>query len=325
MTRSQTVVVTGGAGYVGSVVASRLLLNGFRVVVLDRLAGGGDALLAFSGCEQFRLVSGDVRDQAVLGEALRGAAAVVHLAAIVGEPACAANEAEARAVNLEGTKAVLAAADTFGVDRFVMVSTCSNYGVSDPDIVADEDAPLRPLGIYARSKVDAELAVLSHQGATTVSVLRLGTICGLSPHMRFDLLVNEMARAAVLGDHISIFAPDAWRPFLHIRDAARVIERCLSMPDPAVRGRVFNVVGENYQKKGLVELVRRHFPSAAVELAHKVPDARDYRASGARIQREWGFEPAAGVEDAFLEIAAAVRAGVFRDPRWEGYAAAPMR
>jgi len=324
-THETRVVVTGGAGYLGSVVTAHLLLAGYSVVVLDRLAGGGESLLGFAGHERFRLVVGDVRDSLVLTDALKDVSAVIHLAAVVGEPACAVDEAEARSINLGGATSVLAAAEAFGVERLVMVSTCSNYGVSDPDVLADEDAPLRPLGVYARSKVDAELAVLGHRGATTVRVLRLGTICGLSPRMRFDLLVNEMARAAVLGDGIRIFAPDAWRPFLHIRDAARVVERSLAVPAEATGGRVFNVVGENYQKKGLANLARHRFPSAPVELTDAVPDARDYRASGARILREWGFEPVSRVEDAFLEIAAAVRSGVFRDPRWDGYAAAPIR
>src|SRR5262249_36270488 len=161
----------------------------------------------------------------------------------------------------------------------------SNYGVSDPDVLADEDAPLRPLGVYAQSKVDAELAALAHQGRTSVVVLRLGTICGLSTRMRFDLLVNDMARAAVLGESIAIFAPDAWRPFLHIRDAGRVVEWAIGQPVASIAGRVFNVVGENYQKKGLAALARRLYPGVSIALTDAVPDARDYRASGARIEQ----------------------------------------
>ena len=222
MTSRRTVVVTGGAGYVGSVVTSHLLLGGARVVVLDRLAAGGESLLGFAGADNFDLIVGDVRDAEVLDRALHAADAVVHLAAVVGEPACAGNEVEARSINLDGARAVLEAVERQRVSRLILVSTCSNYGVSSPDVLADEDAPLNPLGIYARSKVDAELAALAHTGDATVGVLRLGTICGLSPRMRFDLLVNDMARAVVLGETIAIFAPDAWRPFLHIRDAARV-------------------------------------------------------------------------------------------------------
>jgi nucleoside-diphosphate-sugar epimerase len=320
----QRIVVTGGAGYVGSVVTAHLLLAGFRVVVVDRLAAGGESLLGYMHRPDFELVVGDIRDSGVLDRALGDAAAVVHLAAVVGEPACAADENEARSINLDGARSVLHVAKRTRVPRVVLVSTCSNYGVTSPDVLADEDAPLNPLGIYASSKVDAELSVLRDGGAALVCVLRLATICGLSPRMRFDLLVNEIARAAILGDTIEVFAPDAWRPFVHIGDVARAVEWALRAREDIVRGRAFNVVGENYRKRDLVELVLRHFPNASFELTNATSDARDYRVSGERIRREGGFEPRYKVEDALVTTADAVRVGAFRDPRWGGYAAAPI-
>jgi nucleoside-diphosphate-sugar epimerase len=323
MSQTTTVVVTGGAGYVGSVVTAHLLVAGYRVVVVDHLAAGGEALLGFASHPAFRLLNVDVRDPRVPKEALEGADAVVHLAAVVGESACALDEAAAHSINRDGTRSILSAALERGIARMVLISTCSNYGVSDPEALADEDSPLNPLGIYARSKVEAENVIFSDSDAICGSILRLGTICGLSPRMRFDLLVNDLARAAVLGDRIRIFAPDAWRPFLHIRDAARAIEWCLSAPIETVSGRVFNVVGENYQKKGLARLVRQHFADAAIDVEHATADPRDYRVSGARIMREGGFAPIRTVENAFLEVADAIRGGVFRDPRWSGHAAAP--
>jgi nucleoside-diphosphate-sugar epimerase len=318
-----TVVVTGGAGYVGSVVTTHLLLAGHHVVVIDRLAGGGDALLGLVSHPRFRLARMDVRDAAAEA-AFAGADAVVHLAAVVGEPACKPNPAEARSINFDGTVAVLEAAEASRVGRLLFVGTCSNYGVSHPDVLADEDSPLNPLGTYAASKVQAERLVLAHQGATDTTVFRLGTICGLSSRMRFDLLVNEMARSAVRGEPISIFGPAAWRPFLHIRDAANAIAWYLAAPRSVVSRRVFNVVGENYQKQGLVDLVRRHFPGCAVETVAATPDPRDYRASGERIRRQGGFIPSFTVEDAFLEIARAVQQGMFVDPMSPRHAAAPM-
>jgi nucleoside-diphosphate-sugar epimerase len=316
------IVVTGGAGYVGSLVSAHLLVAGHGVTVLDSLAGGGEALLGFLSHARCRLVVGDVRDRALVATAISGADAVVHFAAVVGESACAVDPVNARSINCDGTVTALLAAAAVGVARFVMVSTCSNYGVTDSGVLADEDAPLRPLGVYASSKVEAEEAVLRSGPAISRTVLRLGTICGLSPRMRFDLLVNDMARAAALDDPIRLFAPDAWRPFLHIRDAARAVEWALEAAKPAA-ARVFNVVGDNYQKKGLLELVRRHFPEAVIEVQPAVPDARDYRVSAARIRQEGGFAPACTIEAAFLETAYAVRSGAFRNPRWSGHAAAP--
>ena len=316
-------VVTGGAGYVGSVVTTRLLLAGYSVVVIDRFTGGGEALLGFASHPRVRLVRADVRDDSV-PSALADASAVVHLAAVVGEPACRVDPTEAWSINCGGTGAMVAAAEAAGVRRLLFVSTCSNYGVSSPDVMADEDAPLNPLGTYAASKVEAERLVLGHAGTVATTVFRLGTICGLSSRMRFDLLVNEMARSAARGERISIFGPLAWRPFLHICDAADVILWYLTTPDSVTSRQVFNVVGENYQKKGLVDLVRRHFPTSVVEIVEATPDPRDYRAAGDRIHKVGGFAPTLTVEDAFLDVARAVRDGLFIDPSAPAHAAVPM-
>ncbi len=318
------VVVTGGAGYVGSVVSTQLLVAGMEVSVFDRLVYGGESLLAWAGHPCFHLIPGDVRNGEMIRQALDGASAVVHLAAVVGEPACAVDPNAAWEINYAGTQQTLAAASECGVERVIFVSTCSNYGVSATNSLADETVPLNPLSRYAESKVQAERLVLENTSVPCPSVLRLGTICGLSPRMRFDLLVSEMARGAALGEPLRIFAPDAWRPFLHVRDAARAILHCLSMPHESLQARVFNVVGENYQKRGLVQLVRKHYPDAPVEIAEKEPDLRDYRVSDERIRRELGFAPRWTVEEAFLETAEAVASGVFREPKWPGHSAVPL-
>lgn len=316
------VAVTGGAGYAGAVLTAHLLEVGLEVTVVDRLVYGGEALLPFLAHPRCRLVVADVRDRRALEEAFAGAAAVVHLAAVVGEAACALAEAVAEEINVGGTETALEAARRSGAGRFLLVSTCSNYGISEPGEIADEDAPLRPLGLYAETKVAAERAVLG-SGSPGACVLRFGTLCGLSPRMRFDLLVNELARAAALGEAIRIFAPLAWRPYLHLRDAARAVERCLTAAAGRIDARVFNVVGENLQKRHLVELVRRHVPQLAVQVEERTPDRRDYRVRDERIRRELAFAATRTVEDAFLEIHQAVASGVFRDPGWSGHSAIP--
>lgn len=318
------IVVTGGAGYIGSVVTGHLLAGGSEVQVFDKLVYGGESLLAFHAHPRFRFLKGDVRNRQHVIEALQGAEAVIHLAAIVGEPACSIDETAAWSVNYCGTETVLSAARECGVHGLIFVSTCSNYGISDPGQLADENFPLRPISHYARSKVKAEDYILNNAGPVCATVLRLGTICGLSARMRFDLLVSEMARSAVLGEPIQLFAPEAWRPFLHVRDAARAIAQCLQSSDGLVRDKVFNVVSENYQKKQLADLVLKHYPGANISITEKKADLRDYRASGERISRELGFSAQLTVEDAFLETAAAVAQGVFRDPCWPGHSAVPL-
>lgn len=316
------VLVTGGGGYIGSVVVSYLIQKGHSVVVLDKCLFGAESLLSFYG-PHCKLISGDICDAGIVRQAMQGIDAIVHLAALVGEKACELDYEATLAINLHGTEQILHLAEESRVKRLIFVSTCSNYGVSSPDILADEEAVLRPLTTYAKTKVNAEMTVLQHQGLMTKTILRFGTICGLSPRMRFDLLVNDMARAVACDQPIQIFSPEAWRPFLHIQDSARVIQHCLSTLQDKIGNKVFNVVSENYQKKDLIELTHKYFPETVIEIIEKDIDPRDYRVNANRIKREIGFVPAYTIEQAYLEIFKAVRAGIFRNPFWHGYTSVP--
>lgn len=322
--KSPHILITGGAGYVGSRVAAHLLTAGYSVTVFDKLVYGGEALLAFHGREGFRIVSGDVRDAAAVAAVLSGTDAVVHFAGVVGEQACASDSEQSWSINVEGSKTVLTAACAAQTPRLVFVSTCSNYGVAAPGELATEESPLHPLSDYARAKVECEKLVLAAAPPPDCTVLRFGTICGLAARMRFDLLVSEMAKKCAQGERIDIFSPDAWRPFLHVSDAARAIEHILKSSTNQTARRVFNVVGENYQKRGLAELARRHFPDVEIAVTEKNPDLRDYRVDGSRISRELGFTPLYSVEQAFCETAHAVADGIFRDPDWAGHSAVPL-
>jgi nucleoside-diphosphate-sugar epimerase len=319
------VLVTGAAGYIGSRLVAHLARAGAEVVAFDRFDFGAEGLTSLREFPELRLVKGDVRDRHQVETAMHGCDAVIMLAAVVGEPACNADPASAEQINRDAAIAAIGLAQTLGVKRFIFFSTCSNYGLLDPSQLADEETPLHPLSLYASTKVDVERFALSASGAMTITVLRLGTICGLSGRMRFDLLVNDMARAAALGQTIEIYRPNAWRPFLHVADAGRVVECVLGAPAERVNRRVFNVVGGNYQKAGLADIARKHFPDVRIVVTNSQPDKRDYRVSGERIERELGFKTAHTIEEAFLEVAAAVSDGVFVDPMWPGYCATPLR
>lgn len=318
------ILVTGGAGYLGSRVTAHLLQAGYSISVFDKLIYGAEALLPFHRHAGFRLIRGDVRDAEAVAAALIGIDVIVHFAAVVGEAACAVDTKEAWSINVDGSKCVHSAARAAKVPRFVFISTCSNYGVAKPGELATENSALNPLSDYARAKVVCEEFVMAEAPPPASVVLRFGTICGVSARMRFDLLVSEIAKKCAIGQKIDVFSPDAWRPFLHIADAARAIECILNSPSNQTARRVFNVVGENYQKRGLVELARRHFPNVEIEVTDKIPDLRDYRVDSSRIANELGFRPLYTVEDAFCETAQAVKDGVFRDPDWPGYSAIPL-
>ncbi|MGH7102272.1 MAG: NAD-dependent epimerase/dehydratase family protein [Acetobacteraceae bacterium] len=316
--------MTGGAGYLGSRVVAHLLARGHKVRVFDRLLYGGEALLALGAFPNLTVEAGDIRDQAALRHAMAMADAVIHLAGIVGEDACQCDPAFSWSVNHDAVPGLIRGAEEAKIARIVAISTCSNYGVAEPNVEVGEDAPLNPLSAYARAKIATERMLLEADRLPCVTVLRLGTICGLSARMRFDLLVNEMARDAAFGREIEIYAPAAWRPFLHIADAAEAMERVLTADAGAVNRAIFNVVGENRQKTGLLDIARTLFPELRAKIVDRRPDLRDYRVSGQRFTDRLGFRPSVTVADAFGEVAAAVRDGRFRDPDWKGHSAVPF-
>jgi nucleoside-diphosphate-sugar epimerase len=243
---------------------------------------------------------------------------VVHLAAIVGDPACARQPEVARAVNLDASMALLDAARAAGVGRFVFASTCSNYGrMADPTRYADETSPLQPVSLYAETKVAFELALLdaARSGSVATTALRFATVFGVSPRMRFDLTVNEFTMKLLTEGRLQVYGEQFWRPYIHVADAARGIATVLEAPDASVRGGVFNVgsTAENYTKRQLVDLILPEAPGATVEYVRKAEDPRDYRVSFAKIEAALGFRVARTVPDGIREVAALVRGGVLAD------------
>jgi nucleoside-diphosphate-sugar epimerase len=309
------VLVTGGAGYIGSTLVPKLLKAGHEVRVLDSLLFGGESLLGVYPDPGFEFVRGDVRDSDALRAALDKVDAVIHLAALVGDPACGQDPEATRAINRQATCDLVDLSKEREVSRFILASTCSNYGISDTSVFADEEAPLNPVSLYAETKVAAEeYVVRASSDALCTTVLRLATVFGLSPRMRFDLLINEFVRDAVMDKQLLIYGSHSWRPFLHVHDAAKAFMMCLDAPDAAVRGQVFNVGGGNYRKIDLVGLLGKHIPDVKVEFAEGKRDPRDYKVSFEKIQRQLGFEATYDVEIGTVEIRDVLTNGVIRDP-----------
>lgn len=319
---SRRILVTGGAGYVGSIVVHELLSRGYRVRALDVLLHGSvPSLLESWGDRQFEFRAGDVRDPAVRQSAVEGVQAVVHLAAIVGDPACARRPDLAREVNLDATRALLQDAERAGVEQFVFASTCSNYGRMTGDDLADEECEVSPVSLYAETKVAAELEVLSGTNGLARTCLRFATVYGTSPRMRFDLTVNEFTRDLAVKDELVVFGEQFWRPYVHVRDAAAAIADVLEAPRAQVAGEVFNVgaTTENYRKLDLVEMLRGRFTGASVEFVHRDEDPRDYRVSFDKVSRALGFTPQHSVEDGIDEVLALLRSGLIEDPYAASY------
>jgi nucleoside-diphosphate-sugar epimerase len=317
-------LVTGGAGYVGSVVVDELLSRGRSVRVLDALLHGSvPSLLQPWGNERFQFVRGDVRDPAARRQALEGVESVIHLAAIVGDPACARDPVVAREVNLEATRALLDDLPGTGVKRCLFASTCSNYGkMADSSAYATEEFDLSPVSLYAETKVGAELEVLGRSDDSLVTAcLRLATVYGVSPRMRFDLTVNEFTREVALGAELLVFGEQFWRPYVHVRDAARALCRALEAPAADIGGEVFNVgsTAENYRKLDIVELLKERVPTAQIAFVHKDEDPRDYRVSFEKVKEQLGFVPERTVSTGIDEIMALLGSGLIADPYAPAY------
>jgi nucleoside-diphosphate-sugar epimerase len=300
---------------VGSTLAPLLLAGGHQVRVLDHLAYGGESLLGVWCHPGFEFIRGDIRDRATVQTAVSERDAVVHLAAVVGDPACSRQPDVARATNLEASLALIEESQRAGVGRFIFASTCSNYGrMRDANQYVDEECELSPVSLYAETKVAVEMPLLQSgcKDSWCATPLRFSTIYGVSPRMRFDLTVNEFTMEMLTKKHLKVFGEQFWRPYIHVGDAARAIQLVLTSPAAMVGGRVFNVgaTNQNFQKQQLVELIRPYAPDALVEFVHKTEDPRDYRVSFARIAKELGFKTTRTVAQGIEEVACLVRENV---------------
>jgi nucleoside-diphosphate-sugar epimerase len=317
---SDRILVTGGAGYVGAPVVEELLERGHEVRLLDRLLHGQRELAARLGQLGAEVVEADIRDERARREALEGVDAVVHLAAIVGDPACARDPDLAQAVNVDATRALAGEARDAGVRHLVFASTCSNYGrMADPNVAIDETGELAPVSLYAEQKVVIEKMLLS--GATAplaATCLRFATVYGVAPRMRFDLTVNEFTRDLWADRVLEVFGEQFWRPYVHVRDAALAIGTVLDAPDAKVVGEVFNVghSDENYRKLDLVEIIHGQIDTGEVRYVARDEDPRDYKVSFEKIRTALGFQPAMTVPTGIAELIAALGEGRFADP-WD--------
>lgn len=315
---SITTLITGGAGYIGMLAADELLDSGRRVRVLDVLLHGQSDRAAELEARGVEVIRGDIRDEPTRRTAIDGVDEVVHLAAIVGDPACAKDPDLSREVNVDGARAVVDDALAAGVKRMVFASTCSNYGrMADPTVPITEAGELAPVSLYAEQKVAVETELLGRpQDELITTCLRFATVYGVAPRMRFDLTVNEFTRDLWADRPLEVFGEQFWRPYVHVHDAARGIRAALEAPAEVVAGQVFNVgrSGENYTKQHIVELIQERTDKGSVSYVHKTEDPRDYKVSFDKVREVLGFETLHTVPDGITEVMAALDRGDFEDP-----------
>ena len=314
--RPRQVLVVGGAGYVGSVLVRQLLARGYQTRVLDNfLYSNSLSLEGLYDEPGFSFVPGDLCDGQALARALDGVSDVVLLASLVGDPISKKYPELTRRVNLDGSEALFRTLKGRGLHKFIFTSTCSNYGMRTSEDPATEEAELKPLSIYAETKVAFEKFILAHQDPADFipTILRISTAYGLSSRMRFDLTVNEFAAALARGEALDVYDKDTWRPYAHVRDISAAIIRVLEAPEEKVRGEVFNVGSDenNYTKAMIIEEILKHI-DGDVRYVEKGSDPRNYRVSFRKIRDVLGFETRHSVRDYVPELIGAVQSGLYQ-------------
>lgn len=319
-TPERSVLVIGGAGYIGSALVPKLLDSGYKVRLLDLLLYGEEPLKPVLNHPNLQIIEADFRQVDKVVEAMQGIKSVVHLGGLVGDPACALDENLTIEINLMATRMIAEVAKGSGVSRFVFASTCSVYGASDQTL--NECSKLNPLSLYARSKVASEkvLAMMADDKFAVVN-LRFGTVYGLSGRIRFDLVVNLLTAKAIFEKKITVFGGDQWRPFVHVSDAALGVFKALNAPTALIRGQTFNV-GSNEQNMTLSQvgqLIKRLVPEAQLIELGQDGDRRNYRVDFSKIHHQLGFKPQWTVESGVNQVIDAIRSGRIRDYRDPAY------
>jgi len=293
------ILVTGGAGYLGSVLCERLLDAGHHVTVLDSLLYQQNSLFHLCANPRFEFVHGDARDNSVVGGLAKDADALIPLAAIVGAPACDRDPLLARSVNLEAIR-LLNRVRSSG-QLIVYPTTNSGYGTKTGDVFCTEETPLEPISLYGQTKTQAEQELLQSPNVVT---LRLATVFGMSPRMRLDLLVNHFVYAAVTDGYLVIFEKDFKRNYIHIRDVADCFLYCIENSN-RMAGRAYNagLDAANLSKQELALSIKKHVPKFYVHFAEvgSDPDKRNYIVSNQRL-REAGFEAKRSLDEGIVEL-----------------------
>lgn len=326
------ILVTGGAGYVGSILVKRLIYEGFRVVCVDNLRFGGSSRIGVWGHPDFRFVKEDISnfkrmDEIIDGESIH---CIVHLAAIVGDPACKLEPNLAKMINRDASAYLLEKALKVGIPRFIFASTCSNYGkMEGSDGYVDENSPLTPVSLYAELKVEFEDLLLNKTKKCvnfSPTALRFATVYGLSPRMRFDLTVNEFTKELALQRELIVFGEQFWRPYCHVKDFSEAIIAVLKAPSEEVAYNVYNVGDnrQNYTKKMIVEELLRQIPDAKIEYVVKKEDPRDYRVNFDKITNGLRFSITKTVPQGISEILECLKFRIIDDPDDQRYYNIPV-
>jgi len=310
----KTVLVTGGAGYVGAILTPLLLKEGYRVRVLDLFLYGEKVLESSKNNANLEMIKGDIRDSALLKKSLAGCDAVIHLACISNDPSFELDPSLARTINYDAFIPLVDIAKDSGVSRFIYASSSSVYGVRE-ELNVTEELELKPLTDYSKYKAMCEDELLKRKApGFTVLTLRPATVCGYSPRLRLDLSVNILTSHAINKGKITVFGGNQLRPNFHVRDCAELYVKCLELPEAKIDGKIFNAGYQNLTIMRIAELVQEIIGKNVSIETTPTNDNRSYHISSEKIKKELGYEPRYSIEDAVKELKEAFETGKVKDP-----------
>ena len=308
--RFQRVLVIGGAGYIGSALIPKLLTEGYKVRVFDRMIYGETPIARFLDNPRVDVIRADFRQVDAIVKAMQDVDSVVHLGAIVGDPACALNQQLTIDINLMAAHMIAEVAKGLGIKRFVFASTCSVYGASDE--LLDEHSQLNPVSLYAKTKIACERVLLKMTDANFhPCILRFSTIYGLSGRTRFDLVINLLTAKALFDSEITVSGGDQWRPFIHVDDAALGVVKALEAPLHKVSAQVFNIGSntENYTIGGAADIIGKIVPTAIIKDIPFDGDRRNYKVRFDKAERDLQLKTEWSLERGVIQVADAIRSG----------------
>ena len=314
----QTIVIVGGAGYIGSYMSPFFLEKGYKVKLVDNFIFNNKfSILPLINHPRLELIEHDIRDYSRIDDIIDKNCIVIILAGLVGDPITKKYPKLSNEINNTGLLKFIEKLNNKSVQKMIFVSTCSNYGLLDNELSATEETKLNPLSLYAKAKVECEKLIISLKDKTDYSstILRFSTAFGHSPRMRFDLTVNEFTRDVVINKFLQVYDADTWRPYCHVKDFTRLINIVIGADRAKIDNQIFNAGGEknNFTKRNIVNLILKYVPDAKIEYGDKGSDPRNYRVNFQKVKKVLNFNIEYSVEDGILEILNFLNQGLYNN------------
>tara|TARA_Y100000591_G_C21845651_1_gene708557 strand:+ start:613 stop:1614 length:1002 start_codon:yes stop_codon:yes gene_type:complete len=309
-------LLIGGEGYIGNIVSRKLLDNGYFVTSVDNLLYNNHAsVLNNIQNKNYSFIHCDMLDSKIIEPEIKKADSIVLLAGLVGDPITKKYPEESVVINDQGVKNIIDLSAKHNKERFIFISTCSNYGLIEDGELADENYELAPLSLYAKSKVNAEKYIISLKDKTQMNptILRFATAFGLSPRMRFDLTISEFTRDLACGKELLVYDAHTWRPYCHVQDFAKLIITILEAETKKVSFEVFNAGSDknNATKKMIVDMILKKVPDGIVNYQKHGSDPRNYKVNFNKVRSVLNFIPSYSIEDGIDELLSVTRSGIF--------------